>query len=92
MRPLRSWGVSFSDAISHSADLCCPKCGWRDESYCLDIVKMTPYLVGFTTEMRKDDESPGGFIFECPECFEKFWYHAGRSSIDLLVFLNSWPK
>jgi hypothetical protein len=53
---------------------------------------MASYLVGFDTAYRKDKDYPGGFIFECPQCFEKFWYHAGRESIDLLVEINAWPK
>ena len=44
------------------------------------------------TTYRKDDDYPGAFIFECPQCFEKFWYHACRESIDLLVLVDAWPK
>lgn len=89
-KSLRSWGVRFNQDFSHSLDFSCPYCEWRSDG--MSIRNMVYYLVGFDTTCRRGNGFPGVFIFECPQCFEKFWYHACRESIDLLVLVDAWPK
>ncbi|MFH0873447.1 MAG: hypothetical protein V1846_01255 [Candidatus Komeilibacteria bacterium] len=95
VKQVHSWGVSYNKAIPHSGDLGCPVCGWESPSGGIDLTEMAAYLVGFDTELSglsQDEECMGGFIFECPHCFERFWFHAADCSIDLLIFIDAWPK
>lgn len=92
MELLRSWGVAYSSAMPHSATYDCPECGWGVGIGQLIAKSMIPYMVGFSTVLRKNNEFPGGLIIECPACFCKFWFHLPQSNIDVLKYLNAWPQ
>lgn len=88
----KSWGVSHDPSITHSNDLDCPNCHWSHPGSNIRVSNLIPYIVGFDIQVGRNQKFPGGFIIECPECFEKFWFHAAAASIDLLKLKGAWPE
>lgn len=87
MERFRSWGVRWDPSIQHTRDLCCPFCDWNPG---FEMKTRGPYVVGFDTDVPRSPLSGviGGFILECPKCFEKFWHHVFPVSVELLMLIR----
>ena len=89
MSQFRSWGIVFSDDMYHSSGYKC-KCGFEIPS---DFMLYDQLLVGFSTSSTPKEGYVGVGIFECPQCFEKFWFHFESSFVRILQEeLPKWPK
>lgn len=91
MKRFPSWGVGWHSCMVHSREGSCPHCGW--ESDIMRVKEMMPYMVGFDNGGPPKRGFLGAFIFECPTCFEKFWFHAEKNTVEYLAtFHDAWPK
>ncbi len=94
MPELKSWGMVWTEAIPYSAGWRCENssCTWEvpfgDEAY--------KYIVGFACEPAYKDVIHlivGKAIFECPMCFEKFWFHFSDQLVKYAKqWCPNWPK
>lgn len=96
MKNPRSWGVHWSPSIVHSnrGDCEAPQC--RSSLFLCgteDIDYLMKYMVGYDSGVLGSICTRGAFIFECPKCFEKFWFHAGIGVVERLSATHpAWPK
>jgi hypothetical protein len=83
-KPIRSWGVVWNESIPRASAWYCLNCGWQ----CLvGGFNWYKYVIGF-------DSGPYGhpkIIIECPECFEKFWFHCQDFVDSLMRDCPNWP-
>lgn len=96
MKQIRSWGVIWSEAIPRAGDWRCQnsECRWdfnaEDDS--------AQYVVGFTTDgaypsSLGGEMRVGRIIIECPDCFEKFYFHVTADTVDSIRDNCAvWPK
>lgn len=92
----RSWGVSWCPGMAHCGDLeSCPSCNWSNNHTLTRGPQGMDFMVGYDSgaPCDPDDDQAGAFVFECPACFEKFWFHANTATLDYLsTCLAAWPK
>ena len=83
MNKIPSWGVHYTSDIPLAKNWCCQNCGWEalrntsTHQHCVGFSKEVPSPKICTSNRKKT----GGIIFECPRCFEKFWFH----TVDVIV-------
>ena len=94
----RPWGQRYNPNMYYALDHDCV-CGWGYTSQKVPIEdrnkEYAKHIVGFYTDGPKSSnpETIGIFIFECPGCFQLFWYHVSGESIKLYKNLCPlWPK
>ncbi len=91
--PIPNWGGLQLDGIEYSIGLCCPACGWQGdrgqsfESMAAHIVGLSHDcpLAGFSQHRDWEDTSLGALIFECPNDFSKFWFHARGMTLLFII-------
>ncbi len=84
MNELNSWGVLWNESVPYASDWCCQHCGWECLVGKFDWYK---FIVGFDAGTW----TPPKIVIECPECFEKFWFHCGGLIDSLERFCPNWP-
>ena len=94
---LRSWGVVYNSNISYSRGYECLYCGWELYKSAKNGNKaLVINIIGFSTDspFRTTKENVVGVvIIECPECFEKFCFHATADLVKLAKqHCERWPK
>ncbi|NTU69520.1 hypothetical protein HGB13_01655 [bacterium] len=90
---LRSWGRMWTPDMPYRPDFHCPECNW--DSAPVDFatrIAFYQFIVGFSdgvpsrnSQREASVKDIGGLIFECPECFTTFWYHAFESMLDRYI-------
>ncbi|MBA3733260.1 hypothetical protein H0W91_02695 [Patescibacteria group bacterium] len=90
MSEFKSWGVTYSSDMYHGMDHSC-HCG---AEFPFQTQLRANLIVGFTQTAGPQRSDRGGIaIFECPKCFEYFWFHLGVSSPKVYkMFAPKWPK
>jgi hypothetical protein len=97
-KPLRSWGVAYNSGIVYSRGYECLYCGWELYSASLVAGGIVRHLIGFSTDLRSLPKTTKGdvvgiAILECPQCSEKFCFHASKDYINLAIErCPHWPK
>jgi hypothetical protein len=86
---LKSWGVGYSADMHHCLGFYC-LCGGEIS---IDPIEQGKLLVGFS----KDGpgivgERVGILIFECDQCFEKYWFHCDELVVRGYKRSTRWPK
>jgi len=95
--PLHSWGVVYQESICYSRGYECLYCGWELYKAAKEgNVAIVKNIVGFSTNipLRTTKENVIGIvILECPQCFEKFCFHATTDYVELArQYCERWPK
>lgn len=98
MPTYRSWGQVFNPSFRHSGGDACPSCLWELSGWAQDGTQLPKgywtYVVGFTLDAPPSvwpDIVVGALIIECPQCFEKFWFHCTKEMLKTAVRLGAWP-
>jgi hypothetical protein len=91
-----SWGESYHPGIHRSNDWGCPQCNWSIVSLSAPHEGIRENLIGFSVNQpipSRRENIVGILLFECPECFEKFWFHATNDAIAVIRSSSAkWPK
>ena len=93
----KAWGESYHSGIKRADGSVCPECGW-DMYESTDKLRLRlGAVIGFSLEQpaltRGFEERIGIIIMECPECFQKFWYHCTAGGYEVTQEIcPQWPK
>lgn len=91
-KTFESWGVVWTPAIEHSPFFDCEKCDWPF----LDLgsgATVTEEACKQVVGYERSSSGGGKIVFECPVCFEKYWFHASRLIfLEIMGKCSAWPK
>jgi hypothetical protein len=85
MSILRPWGVVWNESIPYAKNWRCQFCAWECVLGKTDWYK---YVVGFEFDQNNRER----IILECPQCFEKFWFHCDAEGFGLTEICQNWPQ
>ena len=96
----KAWGQLYRPGIKRGDGSVCPECGWDMHESTAQLPSRLKAIIGFSLEQPattraflSDVKRIGIIIIECPECFEKFWYHCTAEGYKIKKQLCSqWPK
>jgi hypothetical protein len=83
----KAWGIAYNPAFQRAPDYQCQNCGWEFVSPYIRREITFAAMVGFSPDMPTHPNKPkcvGILILECPDCFEKFWFHTTKEWLELL--------
>jgi len=88
-----SWGIQANIA-TYAPEYECDECGWNILRHLNELSRdsRVEVMVGFDASVPGINRV-GALVFECPNCYEKLWFHVTLESLALYMLkFKNWPN